>query len=77
MIRALISISTSDGVFIAVPDDVGVLEGLVVAQISKYRVNIDVIENAIFEMFVVSIMLFVILFNPLLNSTLLLSSSTN
>ena len=74
MIRALISISTSDGVFIAVPDDVGVLEGLVVvAQISKDRVIINVIENAIFELFVVSIMLFVILFNPLLNSTLLLT----
>ena len=63
-----------DGVFVALPDDVGGLEGLVVvAQISKDRVIINAIENAIFEIFVVSIMLFVLISNPLLYSALLLT----
>ena len=54
-----------DGIFVeVVTDDVGGLGGLVVAQISKDRVIINVMENAIFEIFVVS-MLFGIILNPL------------
>ena len=62
-----------NGVFVAVPDDIRGLKGLVIAQISKDRVIINAIENAIFEIFVVSIMLFVLISNPLLYSALLLT----